>query len=54
MRNVAEMLTVRAVEHNIKINVNVDDTVPLREVASDRLVQLVMILGDNAIKYSAG
>ena len=51
VRNVAEMLTVRAAEHNIKINVNVDDTVNIKG-SGDRLVQLVMILGDNAIKYS--
>ena len=51
VRNVAEMLTVRAAERNIKINVNVDDMVNIKG-SGDRLVQLVMILGDNAIKYS--
>ena len=51
VRNVGEMLTVRAAERNIKIRVEVDDSVSVRGTG-DRLVQLVMILGDNAIKYS--
>lgn len=51
VRNVAEMLTVRASERNIKINVNIDDSLSIKGTG-DRLVQLVMILGDNAIKYS--
>lgn len=51
VRNVGEMLTVRAAERNIKIRVEVDDKLSVRGTG-DRLVQLVMILGDNAIKYS--
>lgn len=51
VRNVAEMLTVRAAERRITIVTEVDDSLNVRG-AGDRLVQLAMILGDNAIKYS--
>ena len=51
VRNVAEMLGVRAAKHNINVEVNVEADIMVKGTG-DRLVQLVMILGDNAIKYS--
>ncbi|MEG2343467.1 MAG: ATP-binding protein [Acidaminococcaceae bacterium] len=51
VRNVSEMLMVSAAQRNIKLNIRADETAIVFG-NGDRLVQLVMILGDNAIKYS--
>ena len=49
--NVVEMLEVRAQVRGIRLEKEIDDSLVV-EGNGDRLVQLVMILGDNAIKYS--
>jgi signal transduction histidine kinase len=49
--NVIDMLDVQAKEREIRLEKNIDDTVVVKG-NGDRLYQLVMILGDNAIKYS--
>lgn len=51
VRNVAEMLGVRAAEREIKIIIEVENNI-LVKGTGDRLVQLVLLLGDNAIKYT--
>lgn len=49
--NVIDMLDVQAKEREIRLESDIDDTVVVKG-NGDRLYQLVMILGDNAIKYS--
>lgn len=49
--SVAEMLMVRAAERNIKLKLNIDEELVIKG-NGDRLVQLAMIFGENAIKYS--
>ena len=51
IRNVAEKLSVRCVKHNITINVHADDNIKILG-DGDQMVQLIMILCDNALKYS--
>ncbi|MFA7067864.1 MAG: ATP-binding protein [Acidaminococcaceae bacterium] len=48
---VVDMLDVRAQEREIRLEKDIDDSVVVKG-NGDRLYQLVMILGDNAIKYS--
>ncbi len=49
--NVIDMLDVQAKEREIRLETDIDDNVVVKG-NGDRLYQLVMILGDNAIKYS--
>ena len=51
IRSVAEKLMVNAIEKNIKLLLHVDEKVSILG-NGDHMVQLVMILGDNALKYS--
>ena len=51
IRNVAEKLSVRCMKHNITINVHADDNIKILG-DGDQMVQLIMILCDNALKYS--
>ena len=48
---VVDMLCVRAKERGIRLEKDIDEEVEVKG-NGDRLYQLVMILGDNAIKYS--
>lgn len=49
--NVAEMLSVRAKEQGVNVTCDADDSVVVKG-SGDRLVQLCMIFGDNALKHS--
>lgn len=49
--NVVDMLDVRAKERGIKLVRDLDESINILG-NGDRIVQLVMILGDNAIKYT--
>lgn len=51
IRNVAEKLSVRCVKNNVKFNIHADDTIKIWG-DGDQMVQLIMILCDNALKYS--
>lgn len=51
IRNVAEKLMVKGVKHNITFNVHADESIHVLG-NGDQLVQLVLILSDNALKYS--
>ena len=51
IRNVAEKLSVRCVQNNVKFNIHADDTIKIMG-DGDQMVQLIMILCDNALKYS--
>lgn len=51
IRNVAEKLSVKAVKRNVVFNVHADENIKILG-DGDQMVQLVMILGDNALKYS--
>ncbi len=51
IRNVAEKLSVRCVKNNVTINVHADDNIKILG-DGDQMVQLIMILCDNALKYS--
>ena len=51
MRNVAEKLMVNAVERNVKLLVHVDEKIQIMG-QGDQMVQLVLIIGDNALKYT--
>ena len=51
IRNVAEKLAVRCVKNNVTFNVHADDTIKILG-DGDQMVQLIMILCDNALKYS--
>lgn len=51
IRNVAEKLLVRCLQSNVTINVHADDTIKILG-DGDQMVQLIMILCDNALKYS--
>lgn len=51
IRNVAEKLSVKAVKRNVVFNVHADDSIKILG-DGDQMVQLIMILGDNALKYS--
>ena len=48
---VVDMLSVRAKNRDIRLDRNIDESCVV-EGNGDRLFQLVMILGDNAMKYS--
>lgn len=50
-RNVAEKLSVKAVKRKIKFSVQADDSVKILG-NGDQMVQLILILSDNALKYS--
>lgn len=51
VRNVAEKLMVNAVERNVKLLVHVDEKIQIMG-QGDQMVQLVLIIGDNALKYT--
>lgn len=51
IRNVAEKLSVRCVKNNVTISVHADDNIKILG-DGDQMVQLIMILCDNALKYS--
>ncbi len=51
IRNVAEKLAVRCVKNNVTFTVHADDTIKILG-DGDQMVQLIMILCDNALKYS--
>ena len=51
IRNVAEKLSVKAVKRNVVFNVHAAEDIKILG-DGDQLVQLIMILGDNALKYS--
>lgn len=51
IRNVAEKLSVKAVKRRVVFNVHADETIKILG-DGDQMVQLIMILGDNALKYS--
>ena len=51
IRNVAEKLMVKGVKRNITFNVHADESIKILG-NGDQMVQLVMILSDNALKYS--
>ena len=51
IRNVAEKLSVKAVKRNVVFNVHAPEDIKILG-DGDQLVQLIMILGDNALKYS--
>ena len=51
IRNVAEKLSVKAVKHKVIFNVHADESIKILG-DGDQMVQLIMILGDNALKYS--
>ena len=51
IRNVAEKLSVKAVKHKVVFNVHADESIKILG-DGDQMVQLIMILGDNALKYS--
>ena len=51
VRNVAEKLMVNAVEKNVKLLVHVDEKIQIMG-QGDQMVQLVLIIGDNALKYT--
>ena len=51
IRNVAAKLSVRCVKNNVTINVHADDNIKILG-DGDQMVQLIMILCDNALKYS--
>lgn len=51
IRNVTEKLMVKSVKRHITLLIHADDNIAVMG-NGDQLVQLVMILGDNALKYS--
>ena len=51
IRNVAEKLSVKAVKRNIKFSIQVDESIKILG-NGDQMVQLILILSDNALKYS--
>lgn len=51
IRNVTEKLSVRCVKNNVKFSIHADDTIKIWG-DGDQMVQLIMILCDNALKYS--
>lgn len=51
IRNVAEKLMVNSSKHHVKFDIQADDTIRIMG-NGDQLVQLVLILSDNALKYS--
>ena len=51
IRNVAEKLSVKAVKHKVIFNVHADENIKILG-DGDQMVQLILILGDNALKYS--
>ena len=51
IRNVAEKLSVKAVKRNVIFHVHVPEDIKIWG-NGDKMVQLIMILGDNALKYS--
>lgn len=51
IRNVAEKLSVKAVKENVIFSVHADESIKILG-DGDQMVQLIMILGDNALKYS--
>lgn len=51
IRNVAEKLMVNGAKQNIKFNVHADESIKILG-NGDQMVQLILILSDNALKYS--
>lgn len=51
IRNVAEKLAVKSIEYKVKLCVHADDTIKILG-NGDQMVQLIIILCDNALKYS--
>ena len=51
IRNVAEKLSVKAVKRKVIFNVHADENIKILG-DGDQMVQLILILGDNALKYS--
>lgn len=51
IRNVAEKLMVKSVKRNVTFNIHADESIKILG-NGDQLVQLVLILSDNALKYS--
>jgi signal transduction histidine kinase len=51
IRNVAEKLNVKAVKEKVNFRIQADDDIKILG-DGDQMVQLIMILGDNALKYS--
>ncbi len=51
IRNVAEKLMVKSVKRNITFNIHADESIKILG-NGDQMVQLVLILSDNALKYS--
>lgn len=51
IRNVAEKLAVKSVKRNVTFNIHADDTIKILG-DGDQMVQLIIILCDNALKYS--
>lgn len=51
IQNVAEKLMVKAVEKNVKFDLKLDQTIKILG-NGDQMVQLILILSDNALKYS--
>lgn len=51
VRNVAEKLSVKAAKQNVKFAINVDETLEIFG-DGDKIIQLILILADNALKYS--
>ena len=51
MRNVTEKLMVKSVKRHVTLVIHADENIAVVG-NGDQLVQLIMILGDNALKYS--
>lgn len=51
IRNVAEKLMIKSAEKHVKFSVDADDDIKILG-NGDQMVQLVLILSDNALKYS--
>ncbi|MBQ7760115.1 MAG: HAMP domain-containing protein [Phascolarctobacterium sp.] len=51
IHNVAEKLMIKSAEKHVKFSVNADDNIKILG-NGDQMVQLILILSDNALKYS--
>ena len=51
VRNVAEKLMIKSAEKHVKFSIDADDNIKILG-NGDQMVQLVLILSDNALKYS--
>ena len=51
MRNVAEKLMIKSAEKHVEFSVNADENIKILG-NGDQMVQLILILSDNALKYS--